>query len=949
MKLISNVKDKFIYIFSAIKPKNYFSFSKYKKILWNIVFFLMLITVVLTVFLQTPIFASHNINKFGDLLWIVVLVFLILFDYRTFINRLIKVVVLSLPFLLYLLIAFSTGLPAFNGSSLTTSIFLSLFMLLLFWTYSTNVNAKQLKFLMFCYLASCLLLAVIVYFSVLRGADISSSVYAYSSKNSTGPILLIGIIFSYFLFNKNGVKYLLIRLIIYLFLFVMICLMKCRTAIIAGIIVFIILFRFQYKSNTAFIILLSSIMVFGILILTVPFLREHILNNILFNGKSNPTYSDLFSGRFEIIAQRIVLVKDNLFLGTCSTYFDCMPLLVFVNYGIIGTICLLPILIIPFYLFRNVLVYHEKKHFISRLSIIFIVMFGFCSLFEGLIPFGPGAETFIFWCVLSINYIDPIVTNNKIVYLTNSISYSGSKKISLKSFTYGLIIFSSATLIIFTSITPVFTSLSSTVYGLLPAQSASIQYAPVEEVNIIGPDVMCVGQKIKYEANVYPLNATDKCVRWDCWGAPDILTIDKTTGVAQAKSPSTALTIVSTSAKITSIYGKKLISIVRPEDYDFGNIEIKLERNTPFLIGNTDQIFYDIDKVPCKNLITFTSSDPEIVHVDSNGKLTYLSSGQANIWMNINNKMQNKSNKLLINVDNHTAQKVVSIDCNLPNTIYENTPYELECLFNEGVSDKGIQLISNHLNFNYVDNKITFLGSGTTNFIIKSCNNQSVFKSIDLNVIPNKLIKFRYSGSTWWQVGHFEKLKIDAVYENGYSRPITDKDIVLTNNDYNFRAWHNKNGLCSDEISAIAIVNGTLKLTFSSKTDRSIVLDLSITTNKFSKEQFNQNARILGGWIFLILYVFVFLISFCYRSSRYFTNKILCMLLFALYVLVFFLIYGFSLPMLIVSCLLLLIYFILSLIVMFKTKKQSICLINDCELNDSINKVRYNERRKIKI
>ncbi len=910
---------------SSCRPDNYFAFSKYKRIIWNILFVSLLLSVFLTVFCQIPPLADKNINHVADVIWIFDLVLLLIFDYKTFIDRVIKISLVVVPFSVFLLIAFLFKQPSFTGTPLTKAIYLSVFIMTIWLMYSPLFKHSNIKMFMIVYVVAAVLLASIVYFDILRGSDISSSYYAYRSKNSTGPILFVAIIFSYFLLNKKSPWSTIVRYLLYAFFTVIIALMKCRTVLIFLPISLIYLFSIQYKSDLAFIILVVTIFLIFALLFFVPYFRDNILFSILLNGKQNATIDDIFSGRFSIIYGKLT-ANTNYIVGNFSTYFDCMPLLLIVNYGFVGFLLFLPIIALPFFFFIKSSKVLGKNDWIVQLQLLFLISFFSFSIFEGLVPFGPGAETFVFWMIICCTYRDDF----KMLSKTETFFFAVSSKINLvfnkdilttviSSLVYGVLLF-------FVLSSSLFDSISSSIFDVLPFGKTTIAYVQPESVVVDGPDVICVGQKVNYKSVFNPSNTTDKGTRWDVWAQNNEISIDEFSGTVTANKVGRNITIIGKSSKSYTTFGRKMISVVDPLHYNFSLFEIHNEEDRlVYEKGETAKLIFDANYIPRIDLLSFFSSDESVAKVSDQGIISFISQGTVEIYSIVENDYRNQSNSLIFTVSSSGFIPTDSISVKIPTDHYQFEPLSIIPLFNDEATDKHYDIdIAGGLYEIDSDSRVTFLNRGTYQINICSRSNPALITSQNINIMANAPESIKYYGDTWWKVGKMEKLDLRLRYTNGFEKELLPSEILTTNNDYNKRAWTFKNGLCGDELSAIAITSGRMSIGFSLKQDPKININIVIKCNRFDYSDYCYYANCVGAAI-SVLFAFVFLIGSLINGmpiNKFFLLGIYSLLYFSIaFVLIFK--YSLSFLWLISYLVLFLIYFGLALLMLFKKRKLS--------------------------
>ena len=79
-------------------------------------------------------------------------------------------------------------------SSLSSCILLSIFVLFVSLMFGCHITGRDLKLIARCYVIASTIMAIDLLFTTLRNVDLSSSVYAYASKNSAGVILFTGFV-----------------------------------------------------------------------------------------------------------------------------------------------------------------------------------------------------------------------------------------------------------------------------------------------------------------------------------------------------------------------------------------------------------------------------------------------------------------------------------------------------------------------------------------------------------------------------------------------------------------------------------------------------------------------------------------------------------------------------------------------------------------------------------
>lgn len=349
---------------------------------------------------QLPYFVSTGMTQMLNMpAWIILLGYL-------FITKQIKVYYRMIaPFgLLFLAVAGMMIGDVFFGksyfnSSVFTSLILSLFIYCLGEFSNKNIREEDLKIIVIAYATSVCIVAADVYLKYFSsGFDLSSRVYAYSSKNSISQIIFTSVVILMFLKTERHKIANIIRVIAIFFEVFLLILLRSRATIVGFLIclIYIVLGKGFNKKLKYFI---SFILVLGaIILLTNDAAYNSIFNNVLFAGRDVTNLDALTSGRATILSTFPTIIKGNWLTGVGSTYFECFPLSVILQFGIIIGLFVIIIAyqpIIKCFSFKRNNVYVD-------IFIIVCVGYAINSLFEGLAPIGPGVKCYFMWLMFGI-------------------------------------------------------------------------------------------------------------------------------------------------------------------------------------------------------------------------------------------------------------------------------------------------------------------------------------------------------------------------------------------------------------------------------------------------------------------------------------------------------------------------------------------------------------------
>lgn len=251
--------------------------------------------------------------------------------------------------------------------------------------------------LVFTYILAACLLCAVVYLGYLRGQDISSRLFSYTSKNETSFVAVSAIIMLLYMPRQHKDSKLMtcLRAVLIVFLLYVIANMRCRSMLVSSAVVFAV-FLFQKSSSRRIKTLV--VLGFGILLIALQHdgFYNTFVNNILLAGRDKNDTNDISSGRLTQIGLGLQKLWDNLLLGTGDTgTIDCFYVSVLMQYGVfLGTF------FIGLGCYPCIWGIINYKRIRSPLCIIMtmcalVYMIG--GMFEENAPFGPGVRCYISW------------------------------------------------------------------------------------------------------------------------------------------------------------------------------------------------------------------------------------------------------------------------------------------------------------------------------------------------------------------------------------------------------------------------------------------------------------------------------------------------------------------------------------------------------------------------
>ncbi len=856
------------------------------RVFFLISFFCICASVFLTIIGQIPPFSSRGLTHLFSISWLVVLLPVVLLDYRTFIKKLLLITALLAPFLLYLLIALFFKIPSYEFEG-TKQILLSSYVLLISLCVGKYFTKTHKRLLLFLYYVAAVLYGIIVYVSRLRGIDVSGPMYALSTKNSTGPILLIGMFCAFYVFSKNNFINAVIRIVSLLFFVALIGLMKCRTVLIALPIIIAMIIYHQINNKIIKFSLLALLVAVPVVVFSVPQLYKTIVLDIMLNGRTN--IDDIFSGRISSIVLEFQRFKP--ILGSGNTYLDCMPICFLCCYGIVGLFALLPFLSFPFaVLFKKS--NNESPEF-KLFVILTIILFLSEFLFEGFGYIGPGARSFIFWLVVGIKYSH--VTFRLKSCSNNNVQLFDEKINRIKPATFMICTCGLAALIFNVAVgSKLFGSdINSTIVSKLPSSSVIVPYEEPGKIYLQYEDTICVGQTIQVDFVADNKKCPDVQGNIHSWSAQQ----DQYIRINAATNSITALqtgTACFGYRIIRKNPGYAYIKIVRPEDFAFDNIRIfgsKTKNVSDDIIigeGLTTKIDYDNDYIP-KNLpqnmeFKFFSSNTSIATIDNNGQIYATTSGECYVYacLLVNGIAKYQSNQLRVVVKDHdsfTPLTSISLKLEDADNYYQYSKYSFELLFNDGASFTKCEFDVSGGDYVIQDNKIQFLEPNEYTLVAKSLSYSSIkSNTVIVSIFEDKPLEFScYTnrvlvGRTYTT----KELNITLNYSSGKEVLVEDDDLFKEPGDFKGRAWTETNGLIKNNSTLLLVKTGTATIKLVSCIDRKIEASFSFEVTKYTDDEIEiicQKVLYVLSLILLSLqFVLSLFIDYKYKYGKLIAN-----------------------------------------------------------------------------
>jgi len=368
--------------------------------------FIFVLVAVLSIISQIPVIVLSPIGDWLKALWVIPFI-LSLFDIKS--TRIEGLLAFSLFFFLFAI--FCLTLESITGTQYVGADFRNIaisFVIFVtsYLTFSSGSGPAIVKHLPLCLLMVGFFVSVFIVLNYELVGSLNTSLYAYKEKNSMSTILVAIIVLSGYLFKPNATIWKLIKGLLMLIVSVVVLLLRSRATILGlffAIYYYILaLTNKRIKYLSIFLLILAVV-----LIVFIPSLNTVFWNQIMLAGRDQFDINDLSSNRVENIPALINLLSAHPFTGNGNMYFDCMPLIMLTQYGILGASIVFCFLLRIFVsLYKN-----RKCDSIHISAFVLYCVFLINSLFEAQPPFGPGIKCYLLWVMVGFAFAIDFATN----------------------------------------------------------------------------------------------------------------------------------------------------------------------------------------------------------------------------------------------------------------------------------------------------------------------------------------------------------------------------------------------------------------------------------------------------------------------------------------------------------------------------------------------------------
>lgn len=357
----------------------------------------------LTVISQLPQIVNIGISSLiSKIVWFIFLFLSMLAmrgQIKINIRKNIFAIVMMFVYILFATVVSVISNKQYYATSLFNSVLLSLFIFFIGSFVSQQITQYDYQRCAMAYLVASIILALDLYFTIYRGVDVSTVLYAYASKNSAGVIIFTGFLVAFVYGWRIHSKFLVIlNVVTILFLIYLVLIMKTRAMIVCiPVVVGIAAMRAPFKRRIKIPMIIMCMVL--IILLQNAKVYDMLINDILLGGRAGDLNS-VSSGRLDQWLTLADNMRGNMFIGDGVTEQESLILTALIQCGLPMGIMIISYAAWPLvYAVHKVKKNHSYEVFLLLLvSIVYFID----AVFEQLAPFGPGARCFYLWLIFGI-------------------------------------------------------------------------------------------------------------------------------------------------------------------------------------------------------------------------------------------------------------------------------------------------------------------------------------------------------------------------------------------------------------------------------------------------------------------------------------------------------------------------------------------------------------------
>lgn len=292
----------------------------------------------------------------------------------------------------------NVGIDYYEFGGDAYNIFISFLILTVSYGLALNVDIKKyIPIIVFSIVLFSFILSYYIYVDYIAKSNITDIEYAYSAKNSSGQILLGGVLIGTILWMPNKYWLKLPYVAMMLFTILVMFMLKSRATLVGfAFVVLYLIVKSKKKSLKVALVLSVSVLILVIVLNQTAY--NVIVNSIIYGGRDGYDMDSVSSGRLSFIHYALMKINDSPIIGNGTYYVDCMPINIIVQYGFLGGIFIASMLLMLYRRVKKMLVNGELGIVVYLLFMVYMIN----SLFEAYTPFGPGMKCFELWAFLGI-------------------------------------------------------------------------------------------------------------------------------------------------------------------------------------------------------------------------------------------------------------------------------------------------------------------------------------------------------------------------------------------------------------------------------------------------------------------------------------------------------------------------------------------------------------------
>lgn len=345
-------------------------------------------------------------------IWIVAILAIVLKNRIKLHDNIRHIVYVAFLFFFTLFVFSIVTAKTYYQSSMVYSYGISLLSFFVGTQLGIDLSDGDINNILLAYVISTVLVSLQIYFTYFGvGYVVDVTPYTYSSKNSLGFLVMTTIFILIISIKTGTIAGHLLRVSAIIFEVYFLAIMRAR-AVLISFILCVPLVIFSHLTRQKFRMLAVSLGILGIPTLLfssrvisklgVIFANQKVgadfFSALVGNGINSYEMYTLTGGRNLILLEFRELLKDNVLFGAGAMYYECFPLSVILQFGIICGSLLIVYACFP-------LLYGIKERNYSKSGLLLFSLalsYLIDSITDGLAPFGPGIRCYFLWLFFGI-------------------------------------------------------------------------------------------------------------------------------------------------------------------------------------------------------------------------------------------------------------------------------------------------------------------------------------------------------------------------------------------------------------------------------------------------------------------------------------------------------------------------------------------------------------------